>query len=73
MTWQDAALPEEESACGKECFDNQRENPLHQETPAFSRAKYQHVRLKNAHTAKIRAQASRDHKKEVNKQFRKYR
>ena len=30
------------------------------------------MRLKRAHTAEVRAQASRDYKKEVNKQFRKY-
>ena len=30
------------------------------------------MHLKNAHTAEIRARASRNYKKEVNKQFRKY-
>ena len=30
------------------------------------------MRLKNAHTTEIRAQTSREYKKEVNKQFRKY-
>ena len=30
------------------------------------------MRLKNAHTTEIRAQTSRDYKKEVNKQFQKY-
>ena len=29
------------------------------------------MRLKRAHTAEVRAQASRDYKKEVNKQFQK--
>ena len=30
------------------------------------------MRLQNAHTTEIRAQTSREYKKEVNKQFRKY-
>ena len=32
----------------------------------------QHMRLKNAHTTEMQAQTSREYKKEVNKQFRKY-
>ena len=40
---------------------------------AFSRAKNQHMRLQNSHTTEIRAQTSREYKKEVNKQFRKIR
>ena len=38
----------------------------------FFRAKNKHMRLKIAHTTEIRAQTSREYKKEVNKQFRKY-
>ena len=33
---------------------------------AFFRAKNQHMRLKNAYTTEIRAQTSREYKKEVN-------
>ena len=40
---------------------------------AFFRAKNQHMCLKNAHTTEIQAQTSHEYKKEVNKQFRKYR
>ena len=47
-----------------------RQNVKRKEKPFF-RAKNQHMRLKNAHTTEIRAQTSREYKKEVNKQFRK--